>query len=407
MKKLTLKKISAIGLFTSAMCLHIACQHTKSTATTANATTAVSSPATPPTKPAHWVALMHDLDNSLSILLPLTQQPQTFADSKNQKVIHEQVVVLADLAKTLKTQKPPDQDPAITLISEQFEEDIRQAVSAIDNGHPEYARHLLKNSTSYCIQCHTRNSLGPHFAGGKLTETASGMSPLDRGEYLAATRQFDLALKEYQGVLKNSKNIVEWDRAAHNALAVSVRYLGNPDQSLQTVDIILNSKTVPLYLHENAKQWRQSILSWQKESKTKTTHLSSQALKNLKSASQLIQRAQKMQKYPSDHSADIEYLRASALLHDALGNGLTGKDKSEALYLAGICYDSIRDLSMWNLNEKYFELCIRNTPHTELAKKCFRKYEESVFVGFMGGQNLLLPPEVQKKLLELKTMAGQ
>lgn len=352
-----------------------------------------------PEAAASWSGQMQNLGDVLAQMIPFLSNPTKFSDPKNSQVINDYVKKLSSLSHTLgKGVVNPDADPSLQFVSNQFEDEIKRAQEALNNGHRDYARHLLKNSTSYCIQCHTRNSTGPHFADGKLAEAIAQMPNLDRGEFFAATRQFDKALGEFKQVLKTSKNVIEWDRSARYAMAIAVRFLNSPEQALEVAQLILSSEQAPLFLKEDAIVWKKSISDWQKEVQTK------KQIQGLKQAEKLIATARKVQKFETDHSADIYFLRASASLHDALGGGLKGEEKSKALLLTGRCYDALRDLNLWSLHEQYYEACIRNTPHTKISKECYTKYEQSVFMGFSGSQGLMLPIDIQAKLTELKAL---
>ncbi len=352
-----------------------------------------------PNVQASWSGQMQNLGDVLAQMIPFLSNPAKFSDPKNTQVINDYVKKLSSLSHTLgKGVVNPDADPSLQFVSNQFEDEIKRAQEALNNGHRDYARHLLKNSTSYCIQCHTRNNTGPHFSDGKLADAIAQMPNLDRGEFFAATRQFDKALGEFKQVLKTSKNVIEWDRSARYAMAISIRFLGSPEQALEVAQLILSSEQAPLFLKEDAVIWKRSIVEWQKESNQK------KSVQGLKQAERLIATARKVQKFETDHSADIYFLRASAALHDALSGGLKGDEKSKALLLTGRCYDALRDLNLWSLHEQYYEACIRNTPHTKISKECYTKFEQSVFMGFSGSQGLMLPADIQAKLAELKAL---
>ncbi|HND86326.1 MAG TPA: hypothetical protein PLU50_10980, partial [Pseudobdellovibrionaceae bacterium] len=321
---------------------------------------------------------------------------------QNAQKIVMNVRQLAELSKQVhKNNAPPDSDPTVSMIASQFEDEIVRSVEALQLGHREYARHVIRNSTAYCIECHTRSQIGPSFADQRLDKTIQNLAPLDRAEYLASIRRFDAAVTEFEGVLKSAKTIQEWNRSARNSLAITVRFQNNVDRALNIVEVILKSDSAPRYLKADAVAWKKALIDWKKEGLTNKTPKGDL----LNRAKFLITRAQKNQGFSTDHGSDVDFLRASALLHEAMGTDLKGIAKSEALYLSGITYESLRDLSFWTLHEQYYEACIRNTPHTPMAQKCFRKYEENVVIGFSGSSGFMLPADVQEKLNELRSLA--
>src|SRR5690606_6557670 len=100
-------------------------------------------------------------------------------------------------------------------------------------------------------------------------------------------------------------------------------------------------------------------------------------------------------------------LRASQILHKELE--LDGQDptqKAKALYLLGQCYERLMDLGFWELNESYYETCIKIAPHTSQAQKCFDAWDQSMTVGYSGSSGTHIPPPVAKKRSELLKLAS-
>ncbi|HPI39207.1 MAG TPA: hypothetical protein PLJ21_00280 [Pseudobdellovibrionaceae bacterium] len=352
---------------------------------------------------ANWAAQMHRLSEAIAQLIPFTSSTKEFNNPENYEAINRSVKELSELShKVSDKDMKPDNDPSLEFISNQFAEELQRASESLKMGHRDYARHLLRNSTSYCIQCHTRNESGPNFSSGRIDSVVQALSPLEKGEYYAATRQFDKSFESLKSVLMSppdqKTNVLTWDRAARYALAIAVRFQNNVDHALEISDLIIKSSQAPTFLKDDAKHWKKSLLEWKKESKkTDTT--------TFEFAKSLIANAQKIQKYTTDHGADVYYLRATSTLHKLLAQNISGPKKSELLYQMGLSYDALRDLNFWTLHEQYYESCIRNTPHTSIAVECFKKYEESIFFGFSGSAGYSLPADIQLKLSELRGLA--
>jgi hypothetical protein len=99
------------------------------------------------------------------------------------------------------------------------------------------------------------------------------------------------------------------------------------------------------------------------------------------------------------------YLRASAVLHELLGLAPKGELASKALYLAGLTYDVLNDYGIKDFSGFYYRSCIRTTPHTELAKECYRRYEEGVYFGYTGSGGTYIPADVRARLNELELLS--
>jgi hypothetical protein len=121
-------------------------------------------------------------------------------------------------------------------------------------------------------------------------------------------------------------------------------------------------------------------------------------------ARQRIEKAMQIQQFPQDHAGDVEYLRATALLHQALKNHLNKSKEAETLYLLGRAYEVLDDLGSWNLHESYYEVCVRKAPRTAWAKSCFTRLEASIYQGYSGSSGTHLPAHERERLKELKQM---
>ena len=72
-------------------------------------------------------------------------------------------------------------------------------------------------------------------------------------------------------------------------------------------------------------------------------------------------------------------------MHELLSLAPNGKHASEAMLIAGNAYRLLGEPLVTLLPEMYFEACVRNSPHTSLARQCFERFEESVYFGYSGG----------------------
>jgi hypothetical protein len=353
-----------------------------------------------------FAAQMQGLKKSLVEVLPLVLDPNQFNQEKNQKVILEKVHKMRELSKNVKHIAVKDQkDPSIDFIAQAFTDDLARVEEGLSMGKKEFARYNLLNVTAYCIECHTRTSTGPSFSSNDFEQTLKRLNGLERGEFLLATRQFDSALKEFSQIiderLEQKSDFFILDKAVRQSLAITVKYLKDPKKSLLITDKLKNSVNAPYYLKQNALGWEIAIKDWMKEKPAKDNSVKA----ILKRCQQWEQSAQQDQMTNLDHTGQIYYLRALSDLHLILPTKLTGDELGQALYLAGVGYDSMRDFSLWNLHEDYYESCIRKVPHSTWSEKCYKRFEESAYFGFTGSSGIRIPDDVANRLAELKTLA--
>jgi hypothetical protein len=194
---------------------------------------------------------------------------------------------------------------------------------------------------------------------------------------------------------------LEWESAVRYGLAIAVRVKKSPDQSLGIVESVLQSKKGPYFLKRDALQWKQSLVEWKDEKANQTK--TEEGLR--KEAVRLLSKAHEVQRYPADRSADVIYLRASAIVHELLQVSPNGKYTGEAFLMAGICYEALRALNIDDIHEVYYESCIVKVPHTATSEACYQRYEQSTYFGFTGSGGVSLPEDIEKKLKSLEALA--
>jgi hypothetical protein len=122
----------------------------------------------------------------------------------------------------------------------------------------------------------------------------------------------------------------------------------------------------------------------------------------------MIERARELTADTDDwkpHS-EVRYLRASVIMHDLLQKFPASPDVAEAFYLTGLSYERLQDLGLWSLHEMYFQACIKKSPHSHLAEKCYQHYSDSVKFDFTGSRGTELPISVEVNLKKLRQLAA-
>ncbi len=353
-----------------------------------------------------WNAKMQELSSALNKLLPLVSDTKAFNNPSNETSIKDATSRLKKLSHQVRSLQKPAADPAYESIARMLDEDLARAVSSLATGNRDYARLTIRESIGYCIQCHTQTAGGPNFPKLELGFDPSSLSALGRGDFYAATRQFDRALEAYQAGVSDSdyakRDIFGWERAARSALAIAVRYKQSPEESLKIAKAVQKNKSAPDSLKTAAKSWTRSINEWSKQSKSKNQE------SGLVLAEKLINQAEARQDLSEPQ--DISYLRASAELHKWLSaNPQSDKpdaNRAKGLLLAGRAAEATRELNFWTLHERYYELCIDSYPKSDTAQSCYQLLSDSVITGYTGSSGTNLPADVQQWLSRLSEKAG-
>lgn len=358
-----------------------------------------------------WNEKMQEMSKTLSDLLPELSESKPVS-LKSQKQLEKGAKKLMDLAHTINMGSdtkgnplPPEADPTIGFVSNLFAREAKYAYGALKAGHTAYAQATLRTMTGYCIACHTRHDRGPDFPAIHLDSKAASLPSLQKAELLTATRQFDAALDEWKNVIGDkvlsSTRPFEWGRAVRNALAISIRVKKDPDKTLTIMDQIVAMPNQPAFYVRNIPAWKQSILKWKAETANRVNTEEGLFIE----AARLSKEASDVQQFPLDHSADVLYLRASAVIHDLLSQYPGGQRTSEALMMAGNAYELLEDRLVSRLPDLYYESCIRNSPHSGIAEKCFERYEQNVIFGYSGSAGIFVPEDIQALLNELRILA--
>ena len=357
--------------------------------------------------PIPWSKKMQELYKTLADLLTDVTSDKRFNDPSNRTRIQNEADKLSNLVHDLSNKRvvSEDADPTIQIIAGMFGREAKRAARELKHGNRAYARTILRSVPSYCIACHTRNSTGPQFAKLPFEPSQKSLTPLERGEFFTASRQFDRAQEEFKRIIQDSKaaetNTWDWEKAVRQSLAIAVRVKKDPVQAQEIVQIVLKTAAAPSSMKEDAKTWKVSITEWQEElSRRVATEEGLYA-----EAVRLMAKARETQKYPMDRTADILYLRASAVVHELLQMVPQGSHADEALLLAGLSYEVLMPLKTEVLHEIYYEACVRKAPHTPTAEVCFRRYEEDIFLGYSGSAGTEVPDDIQKNLRELRSLS--
>lgn len=355
---------------------------------------------------APLVANMQNLKMSIEGLLPILVDSKAYNNPKQQEQLRTRVRELdQDAQKVTHDPVKGKMDPSFGFLSEGFSQETRRAREAIEAGKTDFARYTLLNLSSYCIECHTRTSAGPAFGSKIIDEKLSDLDPLDRAEYLLATRRFDLALDEFSKMIRAKKTspvqFLAVERAVRHSMAITVKFQKSPQKTEKLIADIESSEVVPFYLKQAATHWRKSVARWKAERPSTRNGLADR----IKRAEDQVRVGLQAQVGISDRSGDVELLRALSELHQILLQNLNQDQMSSVLYATGEAYEAVGDFSLWNIHEQYYEACIRKHPHSSWARKCYTSLEESVIQGYTGSSGTAVPMDEQMRLKDLARLA--
>jgi hypothetical protein len=287
------------------------------------------------------------------------------------------------------------EDPGFAATLQVLSEMLRDATNRFNEGRKEYALWRLKTAANHCVTCHTRYEVPINFS--TQTPELSKLSVAARGEFFLATRQFEKAGEAFlQAALNPVEGTTRLD-ALRKWLIIYTRVHPDPNRAIR--DLQAFARKVKLNEHERdvLGEWLASLNRWRQESR--------HAVDPLAKAENLIRQGLSMNDPLSGRQGVVELLRASAMLHKALEQGLAAPERRKALYFLGLTYTKLPLFFVNELPELFLEQCIREFPGSDEAKRSYKLYREIVTLGYTGSSGTNLPEDVLAIFQELHDIA--
>jgi tetratricopeptide (TPR) repeat protein len=358
-----------------------------------------------------WNTRMQAMAAAVTCLAPFVSSDEKFNDLKNHLQINSCVDDLWAQTKDLKdgltkhaaahsSDALMQKDPLIPYMASSFAEDVEIAHSLVNSPTSSaYAQHLLRGTLSYCAGCHTRQEAAATVKFPVFKDMTKDLPLTDRMKLLAATRNFDQALTAFDQAIgtKETEKLssLDLERAVRLALSIAIRVDKNNDAALKLIGQVEK-------LPKLSPAFKEELATWKTSLKTKDSPVAGTQLQKAKS---MIEKAEATHDGYQVRVPQVEYLKASSLLHGFLATNPVGAERAEAMYLLGDCYDHLETLGFWSMSEIYYESCVRSAPHTEIAQRCFTPYKDSITIGYSGSAGINIPANIQSNIRELETLA--
>jgi hypothetical protein len=355
-----------------------------------------------------WSAKMQEMRGQFTQLMPYIYSEKAFLAPENEKEIAPLIQSLENTTRKISHETVKEvrsADPGFRFVANRLDTELIVAQETFESGNKEYSRRLLKNVVKNCFYCHSQTNQGPRFDNIQIEVNNTDLNRTERADLLVAMRNYKGALKELENVLTDKQylqsNPFEQERALRKYLALSIRVNNDPAEARKLMQKLLKSDVKPIYLQDHIKAWEKSLAKWERELKSSKKKKAG----GLKEARRLVKQAQVVQEFPVDNSGDVYYLRATNLLHDYLAEEKKKTNAIEALYLLGSSYEVLANIGLWDMSDVYYEACIRQSPHTTMAERCFKRWEQNMYLGYSGSGGIFIPKTVRTRMSELKELA--
>lgn len=370
--------------------------------TIASAALAVTPAKSPDTKEVR--PTMQAFAQELEDLLPYLSSRRAFKDPANQAEIAKRIQVfhkLAENAKHLETMKQPDFKPTLRILQDHLSASERY----FKGDHKDLARAMLQSTVQLCISCHGRL---PSKNATTVTQfkKSAGLTPFENAQYLFATRQFDEAARAYTDLIKkyprNDLEVPYLIDSLDNLATIYARIKRDPASSVKPFEKIVKRGNLPDFLEEDIAAWVHDFKNWSKETPFELDkHNDSEVIQE---ARRILAGHMHEDLSLRNRAGHIAYLRASGLLHEFLTKRPKSADAAEAYYLLGVCYSNLDQNFYFGFDDLYFKICISEYPKAAIAKSCYRRLEQSVYLGYSGSAGANIPLDVMQELNEYKKL---
>lgn len=264
-------------------------------------------------------------------------------------------------------------DPVMRYLSLDLPKQFSRIETAYTSGNYNHARYLLRQTTQYCVGCHSasanKNSTQLNFA-----EPLQNLSELEKAEYYSATRRHEKAMLAYEKFLTDKKFKISqpelWLKAVQNLLAITIRMRNDAPTTLEMISTLLEEGSYLPQQKDMLRSWRASAKSWSLEKINQK--LSTEEL--FKKAQGLLDKGDALSA-KVENLGYIEYMRAMTLYNELAMSNAPDALKAISYLKTGQTSENLKDVFIWMRPEAYYEACIRLRPHFPEAKACWKQLQ--------------------------------
>lgn len=350
-------------------------------------------------------AMMRGALDALFGLEPLVAHPERLRDPLQADDINRRLDALASLKHAF----PADakaQEPATAALSGLFSQYANETRRRFTFGDRETVPARVRTLMSLCFTCHSRERAPADYQDMEKHLEAMKLSPFDKAQYLAATRQFDKAVDAYGAVIaqpaKDEKALLIQARAIKDLVTLLVRVKDDPKATEAFLEGLGKRDDLAPFLRRPVAAWRKDVAAWRKEGFDAQKASAKDLFARGKA---LVQKSSGARSYLPDETYEVTWLRASAYLNLALNKDPKLPQRGEALFLLGLCAGALKSPLLWDVDLLFFEACIRENPKSVLARQCFTQLSDRLYFGYTGSSGTHLPEDELERLATLRALA--
>ncbi len=232
------------------------------------------------------------------------------------------------------------------------------------------------------------------------------LAPHEHMRLAVAARQFDTALASCETLFRSPDlPAVQIDLMAlfEDYLRIAIRVRDDFPRAIHALETFQRRPDVPQYLAHHLTIWIEALTFLQANTSREPSHEN-----ELARARSLIQQGQQRNRYLADRQGLVHFTLASGLLNRFVeANAKSKPQLAEAYYLLGVAESYMPRTSWISETEFYLETAVRLAPVSPVGKKAFAFLEEYLIMGYSGSSGLHFPPNIQKRLDDLRSLVNE
>lgn len=349
-------------------------------------------------------SIMDQIFASLTTVLPISMDRDEYANPANRDKILAELKKMNDSTKSL-VDHTKKFEGSYGFIAKSMARDIRDTYNWYKKGSHSESRYLLHQVSENCVSCHLKLPDPGH--APKMDQffkeaTIAKLPPPERARLQVALRQFDEALKTWEGMFTTHGKPGELFAmdALSEYLKVAIRVKSEPKRAEKTLTALNKRADLPRFMQREVKAWITSLIKLGPEV-TKTGN-------ELNRAAKIIQTARLSMDYPLDRTGLVDFIVASSLLNRTLNNEKISKeDQSQAYYLLGLTETLIGRSTWLTQTDYYFEAAARIAPKSKYARLAFDALEQQILLEYSGSGGINIPDDIRANLEELRALVAK
>lgn len=349
---------------------------------------------------------MYEMLSEITSLQPYMVNESKFRDPKNKKDLGTRLTRLAEISSRVMVHKRT-QVPSYRLSGEALNQHIQQLLKVYKSGNPSYARWMLAATPFACASCHTQLPESPQPLWN-LTEDQIQGNPLEKAEFLFATRNYPAALALYRTLSRVGSGLDSSDieKVYHHKLTILVRLnrdLSGTEKELE--EDLKSGDNLPNFLKKNIQDWRRQAGMLKRD-----PYFGQKSLvpieKTIKIAERLLE-GRPRGLVAANNPDLVKFLYLSGQLYESLQvEPVTSQRVPQILYFLGLVDLGLNHEFFFSLGHLYLKECFQKFSKSPWAKRCYGEYRAEIENLYSGSRGVDLPPEVAEELEAAKQSLG-